>query len=420
MPSAALRKLFFGSPWSASRFVARNVLVQWVVHSGLQDLFSEELIGQVASRVVSLGISSAAALGSATRFEAMELWSRDDGSPDDVRGIGLSRAAFLAWHSEASRQSSASVLDPFLERGPSAPPPSSSFFPSGATSVSSQAAAASAPDLSVPPQLSDISDMDDPISDFDEDIDFDLAAAITESTVTPEDMSALSAGHFADSRQLAALQAEALSARIRGMHFVSRSGPESWHPGQLSAGAPRARNALAAVLPQTSALSVASFLSSTSVFWLSHFAIKEVSLPAVMAHQLILLQIVEERGLSYAVSYEDRLRTFLAAESQAGNFRDVSGDISCSMDSIRRDLDLSYDLPPARPSSSLGRPLDRPSSLRRPICFLRDSRTGSICVDADCRSRLEHFDTSVPALAARLDKAASVFLRLRGGSTAPC
>ena len=190
---------------------------------------------------------------------------------------------------------------------------------------------------------------------------------------------------------------------------------------------------------KTAAHSVVSFLNNTSVFWLSHLAIGEVSLPSVMAHQLLLLRLIKEESLAFAVSYEHRLQLFLADEARAGNTRDVSFDISYVIDSLRRDLDNARKPTPphvapvkAVPAGAAARAAAAPKAaarkgggkgggsgkavaalgqppVRKRVCLKHDSRAGKTCRDSKCMSELEHLDTAQPALAERFDRASAAF-----------
>ena len=158
----------------------------------------------------------------------------------------------------------------------------------------------------------------------------------------------------------------------------------------------------------------------------------------MMAHQLLLLRLIEEESLAFAVSYEHRLQLFLADEARAGTTRDVSFDISYVIDSLRRDLEYSRRQNPpqaaavrARPAvaaakaaapkaaarkgggkggasakagAASGQPL-----VRKRVCLKHDPRAGKTCRDSKCLSELEHLDTAQPALAERFDRASAAF-----------
>jgi hypothetical protein len=161
-----------------------------------------------------------------------------------------------------------------------------------------------------------------------------------------------------------------------------------------------------------------------------------------MAHQLLLLRLIEEESLGYAVSYEHRLQLFLADEARAGAYRDVLIDISVVLDSLRRDLDHSrrQQQPPQLPAvkaplaplavaavSPVAKSAAAPrlavrkgggkggavaavlTPTRKRLCLKHDPRAGKVCKDPKCMTELEHLDTMQPFLAEQFDKASAAF-----------
>ena len=341
-PEESRRLLFLGYDSLQTPEQYQQAFLAWSDSSGIS-YHSIDFASKVAGRAVSMGLSSPAALGSASRDEALALWTSNDGLHTELCAPGLSRAQFLTWHLEANRQSTLSVSRQlgFESLGPVGQPSlqaSADFSPliSGLSHLTS--GLSKVLDSRKKRRKLDVGGDSD-----SEDLgDFDLPNALSSLCLRPEDRWAFNIQCFADSKRLAVLHKAASSARAKGLHFVAQSGFEQWNPSWVGQGfSPEARKTMSTSRSKSVAFSAASFISNLSVFWLSHMAIGVVSLPAVLAHIVTMSRLVEEESLSYAVSYEHRLQLHLSDEHRAGRWVDVSRDISGILDYLRRDLENS-------------------------------------------------------------------------------
>ena len=146
---------------------------------------------------------------------------------------------------------------------------------------------------------------------------FDLGAALHSAADVRGAASALEPSWFGDLTRLQRL-AKARHARLDSkVPFLASTGIELWSPSWVGLGLPRhARKSL--VAHREKGLDTASkLLSNASCFWLSHFAVGEVSLAAVLAHLLLLLRISDERSSNfaqrYALLFHERLKDRIKA-----------------------------------------------------------------------------------------------------------
>ena len=82
------------------------------------------------------------------------------------------------------------------------------------------------------------------------------------------------------------------------------------------------------------------FLANNAVFLNSYFAAGLVSLAAAYSHNLLLLRLIEERGLEYTVQYSALLQTSILEQRRKGEWVNLDQFISTLCPIITTKLDL--------------------------------------------------------------------------------
>jgi hypothetical protein len=172
-------------------------------------------------------------------------------------------------------------------------------------------------------------------------------------------------------------------------------------------------------------------------------ALKCVSLESVFAHTLLLIRMIDEKTLAFAVAYENRLHTMILDRMKAG----VYVDLGIALETVDKHLlsDLKHEFQPRRKGPDKGNEKGQPKGaakglgkgkgkslakdtgkavvkplagkwqpgapgfiaardLSQQICFSHSPATGLVCA-AGTKCPRQHLDTTQPAILVRFDHA---------------
>ena len=149
---------------------------------------------------------------------------------------------------------------------------------------------------------------------------FALASFLQDYASQPGDMARFDTAWFADLKRLSGLAQEAEKARHRRTFAVAESTFDRWPPQWVGA-SKFIHERLAAVRKRESEIltgGLARILGNVAVYWLSHAAAGEVSIPAVLGHLLCLVRLADEKTVAFAVKYEMSLHTKLIDQVRSG------------------------------------------------------------------------------------------------------
>ena len=182
-----------------------------------------------------------------------------------------------------------------------------------------------------------------------------------------------------------------------------------------------------------------TFLSCLTTFWLSHSAVGIVKITSVMSHLLLIIKMISEHDLQYAVQYVRQLQQFLLRHIKSAGTETIDHYLLTPQFSITHDLDIlinSRRLPYAADSAKDRRTRDRhgkqpptpvgtaPKAAPKPrpngtsggknftstdyVCFLHHPAGRLSCRFGD-KCKKQHLDTSDVALLTRWVNAAESF-----------
>ena len=179
--------------------------------------------------------------------------------------------------------------------------------------------------------------------------------------------------------------------------------------------------------------STAQLCNASLSFWLAHMAVGLVSFQQVACHIFLLLRISEDYTSDYAILYHDRLMAGIRQRISMGEDFDIGASISRIDRNVLRDVDhkrsSGSDPPPPprdqreRPGKGKGKgerasgdPAPAPDPPARPtrgrgICFSHDPANKKVCRTKDCPR--EHLDTNISENKARFRKAHTAFEELK-------
>ena len=250
---------------------------------------------------------------------------------------------------------------------------------------------------------------------------FDLAFALQKAShaFIPTDW-------FPSSQLLSKLQKLMLKAQESRKHqnhpFVADTALESWVPMWVGHGeSPAARDAMVKQWKKTEGLDTSKFLSLVSNFWLAHAAVGVIQFPDVFAHLLLLIRMIAEHSLSYAIRYERDLHyelQSLTRGSQKFNFSDL---LQRPLRRLTHKLDIrhyhsrsqkQFEDPPTsiRDAKRAGTDEVKDSRFtgRQPVCFKHDPAKGRTCPDRSTCKNL-HLDTTQAKFAERFASAIKAY-----------
>ena len=154
--------------------------------------------------------------------------------------------------------------------------------------------------------VSDGFDADQLIREFDEADRFDLASF--KRTPLQGDASALDVNSFGDPLHISKAARERDRRKNVNIPYLNSSPTMEWQPRWLgSMLAPSERSNHRRNRMKGSPHSAASLCNSAVAFWLSHAALGQVQVVSVFAHLLVLLRLVDERGLDLTHRYQSLL-----------------------------------------------------------------------------------------------------------------
>ena len=261
---------------------------------------------------------------------------------------------------------------------------------------------------------------------------------------------------FSEVKRLQSLALAAQKASARNSQVLAASNIELWPPSWIGEDLPHSvRQNLIKTHTAKVRQDFRRFLMNTIVFWLSHFSVGIVTLPAVFAHICTLLRLSTEHSDRIATSYAHYLQSYILSSFKAGRRLELNRLIShLDSDLLGKVLQKhrSSDKPVSdedpnhhnkrrhrsrdrRPSKARRTSRDRrptkddkphPKKTSQPpaknsephqkhICFLHDPSRGLNCSSTSCRATKSHLDTNKEDLKARYDKAKGLFDSRKAG-----
>ena len=175
---------------------------------------------------------------------------------------------------------------------------------------------------------------------------FDLAAAVTSLGVWQ-----IPVMWFAETKRLGSMVKhfqKAITARGSIDHktvWIGTSEIENWAPPWVGAElSPQAKTALLKSWRSRTSTDPAMALSSICSFWLSHAVVGALPFQTVLAHILVLLQLLQERGVAFMVNYERQLRLRIESHIRA----DTTKVIDEYLITLQKDLVVQIDVQAVR------------------------------------------------------------------------
>ena len=280
----------------------------------------------------------------------------------------------------------------------------------------------------------------------DEEDAFDLASSRRKSRL----LSAVEVDWFAESRRMLHLEKwveKGKRSNPGGTSNIASVTFETWVPSWLGVDkSPADRVKLRSEWTKGAGTESVKMLSSVATFWLSHAAVGACAPESAMVHMLVLLRMLSERGLQFAVAYERRLAVYVENKGREKSSKSLDDMLSGEVESIVRELDMrsrahfqtghEVKLRP-RAQSPKTKPLQdrrhdrsdkkseedkrradppvKPKDVSKEVCFAHDSRESKSCPLGSKCPRV-HLDTAKAEEAGRYDKALSAFRQNgRGG-----
>ena len=216
------------------------------------------------------------------------------------------------------------------------------------------------------------------------------------------------------------------------LHARVESFQPRWLGGRLSAAQ---REAFVKLRLKKESTSVAQLCNASLSFWLAHMAVGVVSFQQVACHIFLLLRISEDYNPDYAILYHDRLLAGIRQRISMGEDFDIGGSI-CRLDNdVLREVDHKRSSsnwePPPRDRDRRERDKASGKGARgkgdkdkgdkgkgdkdkggvaprtKSICFAHDPSSKKVCKAEGCHR--EHLDTNLPENKARYLKAHAAF-----------
>ena len=265
-----------------------------------------------------------------------------------------------------------------------------------------------------------------------EDEDFDLPKALEACG-----MSDLPADWLPSLRRVGRMdklfQKSLTSKSSRASTFVSDTALDEWIPSWLGATrTPTVKASLTKAWKKSlqDSHDSSAFLSSSMNLWLTHAVLGIINFKDVFLHLLLLLRLIAEKDILYAVKYERHLQVHIQNHIKSSGSRPVSSFLTAIQKevSIEQDLDLnkrqmvtppkkpredkkasrSRTPPKIRPAPKVKASQSAPSKTKTLICFSHDPANSIQCpLGSKCPN--EHLNTSEPAMRARFDRAQAAF-----------
>ena len=262
---------------------------------------------------------------------------------------------------------------------------------------------------------------------------------------------------FSEVKRLQSLALASQKASARNSQVLAASNIELWPPSWIGEDLPHSvRQNLIKTHTAKVRQDFCRFLMNTIVFWLSHFSVGIVTLPAVFAHICTLLRLKTEHSDRIATSYAHYLQSYILSSIKAGRrlelnrlIAQVDSDLlgkvlqkHKSSDKPASDEDLNHhnkrerrpsrtrrsskarrtsrDRRPAKednphPKRTSQPPAKTADPHQKHICFLHDPSRGLNCSSTSCRATKSHLDTNKDDLKARYDKAKGLFDSRKAG-----
>ena len=282
----------------------------------------------------------------------------------------------------------------------------------------------------------------------DDEVGFDLGTSLRTFKVTQ-----LPVHWFADLKRLGFMsRALAKAVGVKGpvdkqTVFLADTAFEEWIPPWVGVHLqPAQKAALLKAWRQRMGQDGGMALSCILNFWLSHAVVGTLSFHTVMAHALLLIQLLVERGTSYTVSYARALQLLILNEVNAGNAGPIDEYLVQLNRSVLQDVDMQVrnalaeqlrvkaeavkgdakargrgvgaaaDSLSGLPADPKGHGKGKKGGRGRPyICFDHDPAKGKICPRGQACSD-EHVDTKQKEGRERFDSAFAKFKAHKSGS----
>ena len=414
--------------------------------------YPRELRDTLSQHIVDESLSDPHVLADLDRHDVDTLWAKHQDSLG-YPGRTLFRALVITIHEATYPGTSRAFSPPQRHRGVSPEPGGSpGHSPDLAKAISKLARASRRPRKHIDDRgLSEDSDLEP--GDY-----FDLGSVLRESSDAKGSATLLEPSWFGDLTRLQRLHRSRATRLNPRVPYLASTAVELWTPCWVGLGLPRSARKAVITQREKKLEGTARLINNVSCFWLSHFAIGEVSITAVFAHVLLISRIADERSSDFASKYVLLFNEHLKDRIKSSEAFDLSAAIATKDLVVWQRLELQ-ELTHSRPSQqpnlrargsggARGRggsqasrhsapapvspgeprlpfppplPVLRPTGPRvasgpkRPVCFDNDPRSNRSCASgAACLK--EHLDTKHPDQARRFDaaKAASAARAARG------
>ena len=258
--------------------------------------------------------------------------------------------------------------------------------------------------------------------DSDDDVvPLDLAKFLSQYRSEKGEARLFSSGWFVELQRMGRLRREADARKDPRVPHVASSSVDEWVPTWVGEAKSKSeKKHLRSQIQSDPSKSLANLLTLANTFWLSHWAVGSVSLPAVFAHQLHLVQLAQERSVAFAYTYLSRLKARISADIKAGvrfnldqriSDKDVAVFSQVEIEQLRdqkasvtprdprkgRADNPSPDEKPPRPGAkgkgkgkAKGEQSDK--AMSEMVCFREDAQNKLVCTVKNCR--FKHVDTT--------------------------
>ena len=413
---------------SAETMQAESIenFLQWASFYGFKD--GAHPLRQIVSRIISFDVFNPSML--AEGGDSSAFFNAATGSHPEVINHPFCRHVFSRLHTLAHQQATIGVphLPPAHEREP-ARRQRSPERPHEAKETSTAHLAKAIEHLAMSNKKRHKGILvEEPDS---EDEDFDLPRALQNAG-----MSDLPADWLPSLRKIGRMdklfQKAQASKPNRASTFISDTALDDWIPSWLGATrTPSTRTSLIKAWKKSlqDSQESSAFLSSSMSLWLTHAVLNIITFKDVFLHLLLLLRLIAEKDILYAVKYERHLQICIINHIRSSGDNTVASFLTSLQEKVAIDMDLDFTrrqvvTPPRKPqggrktSRSRSPPKLRPgpkikaSKEHQPkkklICFHHDPANGITCPLGD-KCPNTHLDTNEASAKERFDRARASF-----------